>query len=46
MLNQVKKKKLKSPNPILGGTTNHFGKKFQKQKVKKQALMIFSFEIP
>jgi hypothetical protein len=39
------KRKRKSPSPTLGGTINHFGKKFQRQKVKKQALMILSLEI-
>jgi hypothetical protein len=46
--NQMEKTKTKrkSPNPPLGGTIDHFGKTFQRQKVRKQALMILSLEIP
>jgi len=45
--NQMEKTKIKrkSPSPTLGGTIDHFGKKFQKQKVRKQALMILNLEI-
>jgi hypothetical protein len=39
------KTKRKSPNPTLGGTIDHFGKTFQRQKVRKQALMILNLEI-
>jgi hypothetical protein len=47
--NQMKKKtktKGKSPSPELGGTIDHFGKTFQRQKVKKQAQVILGLEIP
>jgi hypothetical protein len=46
--NQIKKTKAKrkSPSPTLGGTIDHFGKTFQRQKVRKQAQVILSFEIP
>ena len=42
MLNQTKMKKTKrkSPNPTLGGMADHFGKTFQRQKVRKQAQVI------
>jgi hypothetical protein len=50
MLDQMKKtktkKKKKSPSPTLGGTIDHFGKIFQRQKVRKQAQVILSLEIP
>jgi hypothetical protein len=48
MLNPIKKTKTKrkNPSPTLGGTIDHFGKIFQRQKVRKQALVIFSLEIP
>jgi hypothetical protein len=45
MLNQVKKK-MKNPSPTLGGMINHFGNTFKWQKVKKQAQVILSLEIP
>ena len=46
--NQMKKTKTKrkSPSPTLGGTIDHFGKKFKWQKVKKQTQVILSLEIP
>jgi DNA integrity scanning protein DisA with diadenylate cyclase activity len=45
--NQMKKKtKRKSPSPTLGDTIDHFEKTFQRQKVRKQALVILSPEIP
>jgi len=40
------KTKGKSPSPTLGGTIDHFGKTFQRQKVSKQAQVILSLEIP
>jgi hypothetical protein len=45
--NQLKKTKTKrkSLSPTLGGTIDHFGKIFQRQKVRKQAQVIFSLEI-
>jgi hypothetical protein len=50
MLDQMKKtktkKKKKSPSPTLGGMIDHFGKIFQRQKVRKQAQVILSLEIP
>jgi hypothetical protein len=48
MLNQTKMKKTKrkSPNPTLGGMIDHFGKTIQRQKVRKQAQVILSLEIP
>jgi hypothetical protein len=48
MLNQIKKTKTKrkSPSPTLGGTIDHFGKIFQRQKIRKQTLVILRLEIP
>jgi hypothetical protein len=40
------KAKRKSPNPSLGGTIDNFRKTFKWQKVKKQAQVILSPEIP
>jgi hypothetical protein len=40
------KTKRKRPSPTLGGTINHFGNTFKWQKVKKQAQVILSLEIP
>jgi hypothetical protein len=42
----MRKTKRKSPNPTLGGMENHFGKKFKRKKVRKQAQMILSLKIP
>jgi hypothetical protein len=44
--NQMKKTKTKRKSPTLGGTINHFEKTFQRQKVRKQALVILSLQIP
>jgi hypothetical protein len=44
----IKKKtktKRKSLSPTLGGTIDHFGKIFQRQKVRKQAQVILRLEI-
>jgi hypothetical protein len=48
MLDQMKKTKTKRKisSPTLGGTIDHFGKIFQRQKVRKQAQVILSLEIP
>ena len=43
---EERKNKWKSPSPTLGGTIDHFGKTFKWQKVKKQAQVILSLEIP
>ena len=44
---KIKKNKEKIPNPTLGGRTTHFEKnKSKRQKVRKQAQVIPSLEIP
>jgi hypothetical protein len=48
MLNQMKKEKTKRKKPkpdTEGGTMDHFGNKFKRQKVRKQTLIILSLEI-
>jgi hypothetical protein len=42
----MKKTKRKRKSPTLGGMINHFEKTFQRQKVRKQTLVILSLEIP
>jgi hypothetical protein len=45
MLNQVRNEE-KERNPNTGGTIDHFKNNFKWKKVKKQAQVILSLEIP